>query len=121
MPEVEKLAAELNALDDQIAGCISAFEARLSSYVKIAVRVPFQNGALSWAKVDGAWRVACEENGTVVPLASKNRFTRMEGVRTGLAQLLDRITPTLQENIIERRLTLQAFSEVQKRLDETLG
>jgi hypothetical protein len=120
MSEVGKLTTELDALDDQISKCITTFEERLKDRVKISVRAPFKEGHIAWMKHNGVWRVVYEVHGTETVMVSSNRFTRMEAVRTGLALLLDQIVPVLQENIIERRLTLQAYMDLEKKLDEAL-
>lgn len=118
MAEFSDLMSELNGLDDQINACIGRFEEALRGKLTIAIEVPFEGGHLTWRKVNSVWHVCYSLNGFDTPLASAPRMVRLNGVWTGFEAFLKRIRPALEENIIARRQALQAFSLIERNIDE---
>jgi hypothetical protein len=118
MSEFGELMVELNGLDDQISTCIAKFEEALRGKLTISIEVPFDGGHLAWRKINSVWHICYSVNGFDTPLASAPRMVRLNGVWTGFEAFLKRIRPALEENIIARRQALQAFSLLEKNIDE---
>lgn len=116
MSEFELLTEELNELDTQVSQSIEKFELALRGRLNIPVRAPFLAGHLCWMKNNGAWQMMYDDGNHTTRLQSTNRLMRVRSVQEGFPAFLTFIVPTLQEHIIERRIALQAFSDVEKQL-----